>query len=190
MQHLGSLLLQFCGSPSCYTGTDSRDLARANQRPLHGCLLNGSPQSLPIMCTASAMKYHIWTIIRKWRGCGTVETATQYWKHLFFQAWLQIMSRMMYRREAHDFIIWLHSIYLDIISNNYSRYLSDIHPLSCSSSIQRSPCPSSLSTPTTLHRKFTSGLVKLGDVFVKRSSTHGFTEQRHDIMHNRSVFIP
>lgn len=35
---------------------------------------------------------------------------------------------MRRREEQHDFIIWLHSIYLDIISNNYSHYLSDMLP--------------------------------------------------------------
>lgn len=45
----------------------------------------------------------------------------------------------MYRREAYDFIIWHRSIYLDIISNNYSHYLSDMRPISCSSNIQNHP---------------------------------------------------
>lgn len=93
------------------------------------------------------MKYHIWTIIRKWKGCRTMETATHYWKHLFFQAWLQIMSRKIYAREAHDFIIWLDSIYLDIISNNYSHYLSDMLPLFCSEQCSESPCCPHLSAP-------------------------------------------
>lgn len=35
------------------------DSVGANQHPLHACLLNGSARSLPIICTASAMKYHI-----------------------------------------------------------------------------------------------------------------------------------
>lgn len=68
----------------------------------------------------------------------------------------------MYWREAHDFIIWLRSIYLDIISNNYARYLSDIYKT-----------PPLTDAPTRLHRKFTSGPVKLGDAFVKRGSAHG-----------------
>lgn len=46
---------------------------------------------------------------------GRQETVTRYWKHLFFQAWLQVMRAAMSNRQAHDFIIWPHSIYLEII---------------------------------------------------------------------------
>lgn len=92
-------------------------LAEANQRPLHGCLLIGSPQSLPITRTAPAMKHHIWTVIRKMKkGVEGGYAETLYWKHLFFQAWLlQIMSRVTSQRVMHDFIIWPRPIFLDLM---------------------------------------------------------------------------